>query len=97
MKFVNHHRLDILMAIERHQLLESDFDFIKRRGRIHTKHRDTGLEFAYLRIKETHLDPLTREWKNTEQFKVKSSNNKEQTVPNWELVMELFEKWLIQF
>lgn len=94
MKFVARHRSDILDLMKQHHLNEADFDFIKRRGRICTRHRQTGLEFAYLRKKETQLDAFTREWKNVEWFKVKSGGGKEQVIQSWDEVMTLFEEWL---
>ena len=96
MKFVHRHRSDILHIFKQHQLNELDFDFIKKRGRICTRHRATGREFAYLRKKETKIDALTREWKNVEWFKVKSDGLKEQEVQDWDDVMELFQEWLIR-
>ena len=96
MKFVHRHRSDILFVLKKHQLKESDFDFIKKRGRICTRHKSTGREFAYLRKKETKIDAFTREWKNVEWFKVKSGNGKEQEVQNWDEVMKLFQEWLLE-
>jgi hypothetical protein len=95
MKFFHRHRTDILFVLKKHQLKECDFDFIKKRGRICTRHKSTGQEFAYMRKKETQIDAFTREWKHVSWFRVKSGNGKEQTVEHWEEVMKLFEEWLL--
>jgi hypothetical protein len=76
--------------------MESDFDFIKKRGRICTKHKSTTKEFTYLRKKEIQIDEITREWRDVEWYKVKSDHGKEQSVQHWEEVMTLFEAWLLE-
>ena len=96
MKFVKKHRSDVLERIGHYHFKEDDFDFIKRRGRICIRHRTSNLEFAYLRKKETQLDSITRQWKHSESYKVKSGTAKEELVPDWEQVMTLFAKWLQQ-
>ena len=94
MKFVHRHHSDILRIFNEQGLSASDFDFVKKRGRICTRHQSTAQEFAYLRIKEIQIDPNTREWKHVEWFKVKSDGVKEREVQNWDQVMELFEEWV---
>lgn len=96
MRFVHQHRLDILDCLGRHLLPESDFDFVKKRGRICIKYRKTGDKFAYLRKKETRLDPVTKQWLNAEWFKVKSGLEKEQEVISWEQVIEMLDRWLFE-
>lgn len=97
MGFIARHRSDILAALKRHGLQELEVDFIKRRGRICTRHRESGLEFRYLRKKETRLDPFTQNWVDVESFKIRSGNSQEVEVESWENVMQAFNKWLSQF
>ena len=94
MKFVKHHRTQVLALLEKNKIALSDIDFVKRRGRICICYRPSDSDFSYLRKKETKLDPFTRHWKNSEWFKVKSGQSKEMRVDNWDQVMLQFENWL---
>ncbi len=55
----------------------------------------TGQSFSYLRKKETTLDPVDKQWKHAEWFKIKSNDSKETDVTNWEQVMLAFDQWLV--
>jgi hypothetical protein len=82
MKLVANHHSDILVAINECNMDEAYFNFIKRKGRIFTPYRFPKSQFAYLRKKETMLDPTSRDWKHIEWYKIKVNNDKEQHVDN---------------
>lgn len=96
MKFVLKHRSDILMALKQHGILESEVNFVKKRGRIHVLHLASGNNFSYLRKKETRLDPHDHQWSHREWFKIKSSGETEVDVADWEQVVHAFNNWLSQ-
>ena len=93
MKFVKQHRNDILKALNQAGFAESDFDFVKSRGRIHVKHSAGSRQFAYLRVKETTLDH-NLQWQNSQYFKIKVNASKEYPVADWEELMMVFNQWL---
>ena len=72
---------------------EDDFSYVKRKGRIHICYPLGDTHFAYLRKKETLLDPVTKQWKHHEFFKVHIKNQKE-TDMSWEELMGHFKGWL---
>lgn len=93
MRFVTKHRADIMSVLSRNDIDERDIDFIKRRGRINIVHRDSNNQFAYLRKKETRLDPFTQQWDHREWYRVKVGDHKEIDIENWVSLVQLFEKW----
>ncbi len=73
---------------------EDQFDFVKRRGRIHVIHRHSGRQFSYLRKKYTRLRPDDHSWESGESFKVKVNETPEFEVENWSGTMQRFRDWL---
>ena len=94
MKFVHKHRADILRILQKHQLTESMVSFTKKRGRIYINHLESGDHFAYLRKKETRLDPVDHQWRHAEWFKIKTKDTRERDVENWDQVINAFDQWI---
>ena len=94
MKLGVKHRADLLKRLQEKGVPETAVDFIKRRGRICICHGTSNMKFCYLRKKETHLDPITHQWKQVEWFKLKFNESAESRVENWNQVMEQFEDWV---
>ena len=93
MKFVHHHRTAILKALSEEGFEELDFDFVKKRGRIHIRFKYNAHQFSYLRVKETQLDQ-NLQWQEMESFKIKLDQHKEYPVSDWNQVMNAFRQWL---
>lgn len=93
MKFLEAHRKEIYNSMAEFGFQQDDFSYVKRRGRIHIQYEPADTYFAYLRKKETRLDPETKQWAHHEYYKVHIKNNKE-TDQSWENLIKHFRKWL---
>ena len=94
MRFLITHHKEVIQLLERQNRAKEEFDFVKKRGRINIIERSSKKFFAYLRVKETQLDPETKQWVETSYFKVKTEEQKEHTVDNWTNVFKEMETWL---
>ena len=95
MKFLETHRKGILTLIKKAGFKENDFTFIKRRGRIYTVHSESQCKFGYLRVKETVINPSTKDWEHTSYYRIQQNDEKERTIGSWKEVSEMFNKWLV--
>ena len=94
MKFLHKHRNDILRLIYNHGFTEHDFDFVKKRGRIHVIHKASKSYFSYFKKKETSIHPITKQWQQNSYYKYQKSNQRELVIDNWLLVVEEMQAWM---
>ena len=94
MKFLAHHRKDVTNLIDKHQMDQLAFSYVKKKGRIHIIHESSGNHFAYLRKKETAINETSHQWEEKTYYKVQKNQEKEEVLNSWELVMLDFEEWL---
>lgn len=94
MKFLQTHRKDLLSILAGLGFVTEQFNFVKRKGRIHIVYQLTGESFAYFRRKATHLHPETKQWVESETFEVTTDSGKPVMVNRWIEVCQAFEAWL---
>lgn len=95
MKFKASHKRDLHNSITKNKLELSDFNFIKRRGRIVIQHEKNNKQFSYIQKLEKEIDMVTGQWKEQDNFEIVSGESKK-NLSNWSEVMKAFDAWLTQ-
>jgi len=96
MKFTQAHRSALHSAMGEQDLSPDNFEYVKRRGRINIIHIASKKTFAYLRRKETKIDPKTHQWIESQHFQVSRNNRQEIIEENWDRVLGQFKDWLLE-
>ncbi len=95
MKLLKTHQQNLYDAFAKHGFVKDDFSFVKRRGRIFIIHEASKHHLAYLRKKETNLDPDSKQWVHNTSFVLEMSvGPSKQLIPNWEGVLSELDQWL---
>ena len=84
------------MALKRHKRDRTEFYFIKRKGRIITKLRDSSAQFSYIIKKDVGLDEATKDFVETKYFELRLNDDSVEQLPYWKDVMKRFDEWLRQ-
>ena len=96
MKFYKEHQEDIYLAFNRQEFKRDDFHFIKRKGRIITKHRHSDSIFSYFLKTAVEINQETGEFVDASYYEVKVNNGHVYHVPTWNQVMIELDKWMKQ-
>jgi hypothetical protein len=84
----------ILKIIESNGFNLEEFYLVKRKGWIRIEYLQSNQYFTYFKVKETNIDPDTREWENNMFFKVKMSEAADCVEPSFDSMMGLFDNWV---
>ncbi len=80
--------------MEKFDFDQSDFSYVKRRGRIYVHTSKSEMQFGYLRKKFTRINSETKQWEHGSSYKVQINTAKEIDAEDWSHVLMHFEQWL---
>ena len=88
MKFQKQHHADLV------SLIEKEFHFVKRKGRIIAQARSIENRFSFFLNKDMCIDEETGRFYRQEIWEVKIDQGKSQELTNWNEVKSAFSSWL---
>ena len=94
MKFPKLQYDQILKIIQSNGFSLEEFYLVKRKGWIRIENVHSDRFFTYFKVKETNINPETREWENSMFFKVKMSEAPDSIQPTFDSMMDLFDSWV---
>ena len=94
MKFPKFQYDRILKTIESNEFELEDFFLVKRKGWIRIEHLQSDKFFTYFKVKETNINPTSRQWENRMFFKIKMSQASDSIEPTFDSMMDLFDNWV---
>ena len=94
MKFPKKLHTELIQAIRSKEFEETEFTFVKRRGRIITMKRSGKNSFSFILKKSMEINKLDGSFVECELYLVSVNEGKEYELDKWEDVKSHYLKWL---